>query len=205
MRHAFYRARIVEVAEVLFAKKSVDASKMEEIAEEAGLSLGTVYSVFRGKSAILEAVHETRLRELLDSSVAATRNLEDTVAILVAGVRGYVEYFLANPDYLLIHLRDSTSWGLPMQGSSPRAVAWEEGQATLTGILERGIGEGVFHSEDPSRLARACAALGEIRLGDWLAGGMKEDSEVILSDVERQLRRSVCCHEEDRTQPANGR
>jgi len=203
-REAFYRSTVVEAAEALFAEKGVDASKMEEIAQEAGLSLGTVYSVFRGKSAILEALHEMRLRELLHTSVSATRNLGDTVEILVAGVRGYVEYFLAHPEYLRIHLREATSWGLPIQGRSPRAIAWEEGQSTLTGILERGIGEGVFYSDDASRLARSCAAMGEIRLGDWLAGGMKEDSEEILSDVERQLRRAVCCREEDRMRLATG-
>jgi len=45
------------------------------------------------------------------------------------------------------------------------------------------------------------AAIGEIRLGDWLSGGMREHPEVILTDVERQLRRAVCCREEDRTAP----
>ena len=201
-RRDFYRARLVEVAEALFAEKGFESTKMEEVAEEAGLSLGTVYSAFRGKSAILEALHETRLKELLGVSVAATRNLRGSVEILVAGMRGFVEFFLDNPDFLRIHLRDSTSWGLPMPGRSPRAVAWEKGQAILIGILEQGIREGAFYADDPSRLARTCAAIGEIRLGDWLSGGMSEQPEVILADVERQLRRAVCCREEDRTAPA---
>jgi AcrR family transcriptional regulator len=197
-RETLYRNRVVDAAEALFAEKGVEASKMEEIAREAGLSLGTLYSVFRGKSAILEAVHATRLQELLRTSVSATRGLENPVDVLVAGVRGYVEFFLAHPEYLRIHLGDSTSWGLPIRAGTPRSVAWEEGQATLTGTLERGIEAGVFYRDDPSRLARACAAIGEIRLGDWLSGGMVEEPEEIIGDVERQLRRAVCCREEDR-------
>ncbi|MBW2497441.1 MAG: TetR/AcrR family transcriptional regulator [Deltaproteobacteria bacterium] len=204
-RRDFYRARLVEVAEALFAEKGFESTKMEEVAEEAGLSLGTVYSAFRGKSAILEALHETRLKELLSVSVAATRNLRGSVEILVAGMRGFVEFFLDNPDFLRIHLRDSTSWGLPMPGRSPRVVAWEKGQAILIGILEQGIREGAFYADDPSRFARTCAAIGEIRLGDWLSGGMSEQPEVILTDVERQLRRAVCCREEDRTAPVRPR
>lgn len=199
-RRDFYRARLVDVAEGLFAERGFDSTKMEEIAEEAGLSLGTVYSAYSGKAAILQALHETRLEELLSVSVAATRNLRGSVEILVGGMRGFVEFFLDNPDFLRIHLRDSTSWGLPMPGRSPRAGAWDKGQAILTGILEQGIGEGVFYRDDPSRLARNCAAIGEIRLGDWLSSGMSEPPEVILADVERQLRRAVCCREEDRAE-----
>jgi AcrR family transcriptional regulator len=197
-REALYRMRVADAAEGLFAEKGVDSSKMEEIAEEAGVSMGTLYSVFRGKSAILETLHETRLRELLHASVSATRGLDDAVDILVAGVRGYVEYFVAHPDYLRIHIRQSTSWGLPIEGRSPRAILRAEGHATLTRTLERGIEEGAFYRDDPNRLARACAAIGEIRLGDWLVGGMDEAPEEILGDVERQLRRAVCCREEDR-------
>lgn len=204
-REALYRGRVVDAAESLFAERGSDSTKMEEIAEEAGLSLGTLYAVFRGKAGILESLHEARLRELLHHSIATTRGLDDPLEVLVAGVRGYVEFFLAHPDYLRIHLGDTTSWGLPIAGGSPRASVWQEGQRTLVGTLERGIAQGIFYADDPSRLARACAAIGEIRLGDWLVSGMADEAERVLADVERMVRRALCRRPEDRDPPPNAR
>ena len=48
-RAGLYRQLVLEAAERSFAEKGFDATKMEEIAAESGLSLGTVYSVFAGK------------------------------------------------------------------------------------------------------------------------------------------------------------
>lgn len=197
-RQALYRGMVVDAAEPLFASKGFDASKMEEIAEAAGLALGTVYSVFRGKSAIVDALHETRLRALLQISNAAARDVEGPLEMLVAGVRAYVEYFLAHPDYLQIHLAEGTSWGLPVTGGSPRAAAWEEGHAMQVRLFERGIADGVFYDDDPGRLANTLAAMQQIRLADWLAAGMHEDPGEILSGIELQLRRAFCKRSADR-------
>ena len=197
-RQALYRSLVLEAAEALFADKGVDASKMEEIADAAGLSLGTVYSVFRGKPAIVDALHEMRLRELVKRSGEAARDRETPLARLVAGVRAYVEYFLAHPDYLRIHLREGTSWGMPVHGSSPRAKAWEEGHAMQVKLFEQGIAKGTFYPDEPARLANTLAAMQQVRLADWIAGGIREDPEEIISSMEIQLRRAFCAHPEDR-------
>lgn len=214
-REALYRELVLEGAEALFADKGVDATKMEEIAEAAGLSLGTVYAVFRGKPAIVDALHEKRLSDLLQRSTEVARGLEDPLEMLVAGVRAYVEYFLAHPDYLRIHLGEGTSWGMPFPAAgrgpgpgtaagrgprpgSPRAAAWEEGHAMQTRLFERGIAEGTFYEDDPSRLANTLAAMQQVRLADWLANGMKDDPERVIRGMELQLRRAFCSREPDR-------
>jgi AcrR family transcriptional regulator len=201
-REALYRRLVVDAAEARFAAKGVDATRMEEIAEAAGLSLGTVYAVFRGKPAIVDALHESRLRELLRRSAEAARGLEEPLEMLIAGVRAYVEYFLAHPDYLRIHLGEGTSWGLPVRGRSPRAAAWEEGHAMQERLFRRGIEAGVFHPDDPGRLARTLVAMQQVRLADWLAGGMREDPEEIVSGMVLQLRRSFCARPQDRGEAA---
>jgi AcrR family transcriptional regulator len=197
-RQALYRDLVLEAAEASFAGKGVDATRMEEIAEGAGLSMGTVYAVFRGKPAIVDALHEARLRDLLQRSVDFARDLEDPLEMLIAGVRAYVEYFLAHPDYLRIHLSEGTHWGMPVHGRSTRAAAWEEGHAMQERLFRRGIEAGIFYADDPSRLARTLVAMQQVRLADWLAGGMQEDPEEIISGMELQLRRAFCARAEDR-------
>jgi len=201
-REALYRELILEAAESLFAERGVEASKMEDIAVEAGLSLGTVYAVFRGKPAILDGIHEMRLGDLLERATGAVHGLDSTLDMLIAGMCAYVDYFMAHPAYLQIHLREGTSWGLPLFGTSTRATAWEEGHAMQERLIARGIDEGVFYPDDPGRMARTMVAMQQVRLADWMAGGMQETPEEITAGMELQLRRAFCIRPEDRKDPA---
>ena len=51
-RHEAYRDLVLEAAGSAFALRGVPNTKMEELAEQAGLSLGTLYSVYKGKAEI---------------------------------------------------------------------------------------------------------------------------------------------------------
>jgi TetR/AcrR family transcriptional regulator len=197
-RQELYRGLIVEAAEAIFAESGVDGAKMEEIAEAAGLSLGTVYSVLQGKAGIIDALHEARLRDLLAAAVDAVRDLDEPLEMLIAGVRAYVEYFLAHPDYLRMYLAEGSSWGLPMAGRSIRAKAWEEGHTMQARLFRRGIETGVFHPGDPDRMARTMVAMQQVRLGDWLMGDLRETPDAIVAEMETQLRRSFCARAQDR-------
>ena len=200
-RQALYRTLILDAAETLWSEKGFEATKMEEIAEESGLALGTVYAVFRGKSAIVDALHESRLGDLIRTAQRAAQDSASPLDRLVAGVRAYIEYFLAHPEYLQIHLAEGTSWGLPVTGGTPRAQAWAEGHAMQVRLFERGIQEGLFYPDDPSRMANTLAAMQQIRLAEWLAGGQADDPDPILSGIELQLRRAFCIRPRDRRDP----
>jgi len=197
-RQDLYRDLIVEAAEAIFAESGVDGAKMEEIADASGLSLGTVYSVFRGKAAIVDALHEARLRDLLRGAVEATRGMREPLEMLIAGVRAYAEYFLAHPDYLRMYLAEGSSWGMRVPGRSTRGAAWEEGHAMQERLFRRGIESGVFHAGDPDRMARTMVAMQQVRLADWLVGGMRETPDAIVAEMELQLRRSFCARPKDR-------
>ena len=63
------RARILEVAEAVFAAKGTAAST-EEVAREAGVGIGTVFRHFPTKEALLEAILVGRLRRLTEEAEA---------------------------------------------------------------------------------------------------------------------------------------
>ncbi len=63
------RARLLEVAEEVFAARGTSAST-EEIARAAGVGIGTVFRHFPTKEALLEAVFLGRLRRLADDAAA---------------------------------------------------------------------------------------------------------------------------------------
>jgi AcrR family transcriptional regulator len=65
------RARLIDAAARVFARRGFRAASVEEIAEEAGYSHGAVYSNFNGKADLFLAVFEDymaeRVRELADA------------------------------------------------------------------------------------------------------------------------------------------
>lgn len=66
------RARLLDVAEAVFAEHGVTVST-EEIARTAGVGIGTVFRHFPSKEALLEAVYVARLRRLADDAAALPR------------------------------------------------------------------------------------------------------------------------------------
>jgi AcrR family transcriptional regulator len=70
-QQALTRARLIEAAGRVFARRGFQAASVEEIAEEAGYSHGAVYSNFDGKAELFLAVFEDymaqRVRELAET------------------------------------------------------------------------------------------------------------------------------------------
>jgi AcrR family transcriptional regulator len=68
------RARLIDAAAKVFARRGFRAASVEEIAEEAGYSHGAVYSNFDGKADLFLAVFEDymaeRVRELAETQAA---------------------------------------------------------------------------------------------------------------------------------------
>lgn len=77
-QQAHTRARLIDAAASVFARRGFQAASVEEIAEEAGYSHGAVYSNFDGKADLFLAVFEDymaqRVRELAESQSALADN-----------------------------------------------------------------------------------------------------------------------------------
>jgi AcrR family transcriptional regulator len=71
------RARLIDAAAKVFARRGFQAASVEEIAEEAGYSHGAVYSNFEGKADLFLAVFE-------DYMAQRVRELAETQAVLPA-------------------------------------------------------------------------------------------------------------------------
>ena len=193
-RHAAYRGLVVEAAAEAFARDGVAATKMEHLAEAAGISLGTLYSVYRGKAEIVDALHASRLREIHAASIDAESAAAGPLEALLAGSRAYLAYFMERPDYLRMYLDEGANWGVrrSMDRESGRAAVWGDGVVQLAAIFERGIAEGVFEPGHPDRLARTMLAMQQVLLADWYEDGADPSDDEIMNEVEVLLRRAFC-------------
>jgi AcrR family transcriptional regulator len=192
-KQELYEDLIVDAAERVFAERSFDAAKIQDIAHEAGLALGTLYRVFPGKAELFRAIHERRSRALLGACEAALEADAPPLARLLAFVAAYLEFLVAHPDYLRMHLGDASAWGFGERFESHvQARAWRRGHEIEVGIFLQGIEEGVFVPRDPSLLVRMMAAIQQVQLAHWVEGGMQEAPEVLLAGMREDLIRSFC-------------
>lgn len=193
-RNALHRQLVFEAAERAFAEKGVEDTKMEEIAAEAGVALGTLYNVFSGKAQLVAAIHETRMLEAVARADELARSTSDPVETLLMGVRGYVEFFAGHPDYLRMHLREGYAWGLGGRGhaTATRQQAWRESHAAQAALFERGIAAGAFYEDDPKRMARMLVAMQQVLLAEWVEGDMQCDPEELIDAMQAHARRAFC-------------
>jgi len=192
-RDELYVELVVDAAERAFAERGFDATKILEIADEAGIALGTLYKVFRGKAEILRTIHERRSRDLFVACEAALRGATSPLEELLAFVTAYLEFLIAHPDYLRMHLGDSGAWGFGNRfESSVQARAWRRGHETEVEIFRRGIAEGVFIERDPSVLVRMMGAIQQVQLAHWIESGMRQAPDALLAEMREDLVRSFC-------------
>jgi len=195
LRARTYRDAVCEAAEHLFADRGIDATKMDEIAAAAGLSLATVYSVFAGgKGEIVRQIHRERLTELARFAVTEAASEAPPAERLRNAVRAAIAFFVAHPDYLRMHLREGHAWFMPTAvaaHSREGAEPWEEGVGALIAILERGVARGDFRASDARRAAKAVVTLEQLHLAEWIEAGERESAGEVFArywaDVEALL------------------
>ncbi|MBW2268130.1 MAG: TetR/AcrR family transcriptional regulator [Deltaproteobacteria bacterium] len=191
-RQTLYRQVITEAAERVFAQKGTDASRMREIAAEAGISLGTLYGVIDGKESLFQTIHQTRMREFLDCIRAArdahAGTLESHLAVLTRGAA----YFLERPDFLRMCCLDGYGWASGFPAPADSSDGWREGASIPRELFVRGIAEGIYIDEDPDLLVRRMLALKQVELTYWLEQESDAPHAVVLRRLEDQFTRAFC-------------
>src|SRR5262245_40013679 len=107
-----YRQHIFTAAERVFADRGFEVAKVQDISAAAGLSMGTIYAIFPGKTELFRAILEERGQELLELVRQVAGRNGSPIDALHGLIALYVDYFLAHPDFLRMHLRAGTSWAL---------------------------------------------------------------------------------------------
>ena len=111
----------VDIAAPLVGAKLQDISKLGEV------SMGTIYAIFPGKEDLFRAILDTRGADLLEVARASTGADDDPRAALERLIDAYIDYFLAHPHFLRMHLRLGTSWVLgPSLSGEAQVRLWRE-------------------------------------------------------------------------------
>jgi AcrR family transcriptional regulator len=152
---------LIAVATRLFAERGYEATSIEAILEEAGVSRGSLYHHFRSKDALFEAVHTELSEETGRQTLLAADGVTDIVAALRAGCRAWIR-LAADPVVQRIVLIDG-----------PAVLGWEHwrelDEKQSLGLMQTVLGaaaaDGRLRPELVDMFAHVLlAAMGEIAL-----------------------------------------
>src|SRR5699024_1386574 len=151
-RRSAKRNRVLDEAEAMFTADSYAAVRIEEVADAADISVGTVYNYFGGKEGLYLAVSERvldRVEELL--APAYDPDLAPERAITLLG-ECYLEALIRNPIACRSLVSDTqTPGGDIADGARDRIVRLYDSAAVL---IDRGISEGVVTPMNSALAAR---------------------------------------------------
>ena len=158
-RRALIKEELVDAATNVFARKGYQAASVAEIAEEAGYTVGAVYSNFDGKRALFEAVFDRQADQQLAMASSLDRPADDLVglarALLDLDENGQ-RWWLLWLEFIIEAQRDPTT-AFPLRDLEIRT------RASIAGILR----ERLPGLNEDLTLATALQALWR----GWMLGG----------------------------------
>ena len=184
-RQADRRRQILDAAVKVFAKNGFHASRVGDIAEEAGIAYGLVYHYFKSKEELLETIFRdtwtqmlARINEVEASDVSASEAVRQVTALLLRTWR-------RDPDLVRVLVREVTRSPHVQREIEEITQAMQ----ALEGIIRRGQETGEFNSDLDPRLGAVVfyGALDEV-LSGWVLGQLPDKDEDIAK-AERTVHR----------------
>jgi AcrR family transcriptional regulator len=182
------REQILQAAVRVFAAQGYEASRVGDVAKEAGVAYGLVYHYFGSKEAVLEAVFREAWGRLLAAVAVAEESGADAAEQLQLVVKIVLRAWRDDPDLVRLLVREIT------RSPHIQDELDEIGQAfaSLQRIVSRGQDEGTFRADLDPRLAAwmLYGALEEVLTG-WVLGQLDDGDEQIAA-AEQTVIEVVC-------------
>lgn len=157
------RSRVIDAALILGRSGGYDAVQMREVANEAGVALGTIYRYFSSKDHLLSAALVTWVEDL-ERRVTARPSVGDTITERVLSVLKRAHRAMEREPRL--------SEAVVTALASPDAGA-AEAQRRLTVVMTRTLSSGLGEDLDPVVKADIARTLGHVwfsSLVGWVNG-----------------------------------
>jgi AcrR family transcriptional regulator len=170
------RQQLLGAAVRVFARKGFHASRVGDIAEEAGVAHGLLYHYFKSKDQVLEAVFHENWSIL----VARIENVEETDEPAADQIRHIAAIVLRT----WLHLPDVVRVVIQEFGRSPE-LGERIGELTLPivalqRVIARGIERGEFRKDiDPAFAATVVYGSIDELLTAWVLGRLPSDEDAV--------------------------
>ena len=176
------RARILQAAVKVFARKGYFAARVSDIAKKAGVADGTIYLYFRGKEDLLVSLFDEVMSVHVEEVRSALPGIPDTEGKLRAVALAHLRTLGENRDLAVVfqvELRQSTKF------MERFTASWlQDYFAMLTEIISTGQARGEVRPELPVKVVTKAffGALDEM-VTSWILGGKGYDLAQLAGPV----------------------
>jgi len=162
------RHQILNAAEGVFSEKGFDQARMEDIAEETGLSKGTLYLYFKGKDdliiAILDRIFQYEFKEmekLVEADHPALDSIRQFTELAIKDISNMLRLLPIAYEFLALAFRNRYV-------QRAFKMYFNRYLDILVPIVQRGIDAGEFRPVDAIEVAVAAGAIFEGTILLWV-------------------------------------
>jgi AcrR family transcriptional regulator len=157
-----HRDEILAVAMQLFARRGHHNVSMQEVAEAAEFSVGTLYNLFESKEALLEEVITSNTEKVLAEVLAIIEGPGDEAERLRTLFRQQPELLGRHAAFIKLHFAEVGRYSADrMRKGTPKYEFHAVLDAKMSGLIASGIEKGLFRAVDPMVTAKAIHAFME--------------------------------------------
>lgn len=150
---------ILDAALACFAERGFAASRMDDIAERAGVTKGTIYLYFENKDAVFKALVRESIGAQLATVLENVRAYEGPSRELLRLILTALGQFARTSDRVVLpKILIAEVGNFPELARFYREEIIDKGLSVMSGAIARGIERGEFRNVNPQHAARLCIA-----------------------------------------------
>jgi AcrR family transcriptional regulator len=150
---------ILDAALACFAERGFAASRMDDIAERAGVTKGTIYLYFENKDAVFKALVRESIGAQLATVLENVRAYEGPSRELLRLILTVLGQFARTSDRVVLpKILIAEAGNFPELARFYREEIIDKGLSVMSGAIARGIERGEFRNVNPQHAARLCIA-----------------------------------------------
>lgn len=153
---ALFRNAILDAAERVFAEHGFHVARIQDVAKEARIAVGTVYNHFEQKEDLLRALLEVRTEQMLSRLAPLPSDPEPFEERLTARLARVLEYVEQHKSFVLlahehgVFSKGTSAGDAVCCGKRMRQV--ERFRAAFRALVEEGVTSGALEATDPQLL-----------------------------------------------------
>lgn len=150
---------ILDAALACFAEKGFAAARMDDIAERAGVTKGTIYLYFENKDAVFKALVRESIGAQIAHVIESIRAYEGSSRDLLRNAVTMIAHFAATSDRVVLPKIIVAEVGnFPELARFYRDEIIDKGLGAMTSVIARGVERGEFRDVNPDHVARMMIA-----------------------------------------------
>ncbi len=196
---AMYRDDILAAALGVFSDVGYHETTMQQIAEQAGLAVGSLYNFFASKEVLYAELVSRFAREYRAVLDAALDGVDDEVEKIRSYIRIKGEFFQRNQAMARLYFGEARgqdfSLSVGMDAESRRL--FDEFRSRLAGVFKAGMTAGVFERADPHYCAVTLQSLTNAFIFLWLRDPVRHPYHELVDTIATLVLRGTLSRRDD--------